>query len=111
MRASLGWWRRENSDGCHPPYQQWRVMGEGHNTANRVLRGGSWNNDARNVRCAHRNDNHPGNRNTTWAFVWPERNGGLDESPLTRPSSGLRHAAAAAVAAQQKGSERGPARK
>jgi formylglycine-generating enzyme required for sulfatase activity len=30
---------------------------------NRVLRGGSWNNNGRNVRSANRNGNDPGNRN------------------------------------------------
>jgi hypothetical protein len=29
----------------------------------RVLRGGSFNNDPHNLRCAYRNDNHPANRN------------------------------------------------
>jgi len=36
--------------------------------AKRVLRGGSWNNKARNVRCAYRNQNHPGNRNDNIGF-------------------------------------------
>ncbi len=31
--------------------------------SNRVNRGGSWDNDARNVRAANRNDNTPDNRN------------------------------------------------
>jgi hypothetical protein len=30
--------------------------------ANRVVRGGSWNNDAQNARAAYRNGNHPENR-------------------------------------------------
>ena len=29
----------------------------------RVVRGGSWNNNERNARCAYRNNNHPDNRN------------------------------------------------
>jgi hypothetical protein len=33
-----------------------------------VLRGGSWNSNARNVRCANRNANHPGNRNDNIGF-------------------------------------------
>jgi formylglycine-generating enzyme required for sulfatase activity len=35
---------------------------------NRVLRGGSWNNDARNCRSANRNNGHPGNRNDNLGF-------------------------------------------
>lgn len=36
--------------------------------ANRVLRGGSWNNNARNVRSAYHNANDPGNRNDNLGF-------------------------------------------
>ena len=35
---------------------------------NRVLRGGSWNNNGRNVRSANRNRNEPGNRNDNIGF-------------------------------------------
>ena len=35
---------------------------------NRVNRGGSWNNDARNCRSAYRNNAHPGNRNNNLGF-------------------------------------------
>jgi formylglycine-generating enzyme required for sulfatase activity len=34
----------------------------------RVLRGGSFNNDNRNVRCANRNRNNPDNRNENAGF-------------------------------------------
>jgi formylglycine-generating enzyme required for sulfatase activity len=34
----------------------------------RVLRGGSWINNGRNVRSANRNDNDPGNRNDNDGF-------------------------------------------
>ncbi|MBU0656056.1 MAG: SUMF1/EgtB/PvdO family nonheme iron enzyme [Gammaproteobacteria bacterium] len=37
-------------------------------SANRVLRGGSWNNTPRNVRSANRNNNTPGNRNNNIGF-------------------------------------------
>jgi hypothetical protein len=33
-----------------------------------VLRGGSWNNNAQNVRSANRNNNTPGNRNNNNGF-------------------------------------------
>ena len=59
----------------------------------RVLRGGSWNNNGRNVRSAQRNRNEPDNRNDNIGFrlaqlerVW---------MPLsTRPSSRLQFFAA-----------------
>ncbi|MCX7067370.1 MAG: SUMF1/EgtB/PvdO family nonheme iron enzyme [Methylococcales bacterium] len=34
----------------------------------RVLRGGSWNNNARNTRSANRNNNTPDNRNNNIGF-------------------------------------------
>lgn len=37
-------------------------------TTDRVLRGGSWNNNARNVRSANRNNNDPTNRNNNVGF-------------------------------------------
>ena len=36
--------------------------------ANRVNRGGSWNNNAANCRAANRNSNEPGNRNNNLGF-------------------------------------------
>ncbi|MCH9699241.1 MAG: SUMF1/EgtB/PvdO family nonheme iron enzyme [Gammaproteobacteria bacterium] len=38
------------------------------NGTDRVLRGGSWNDNARHVRCANRNANHPGNANDNTGF-------------------------------------------
>ncbi|MFZ4428352.1 MAG: SUMF1/EgtB/PvdO family nonheme iron enzyme [Saprospiraceae bacterium] len=35
---------------------------------NRVLRGGSWNNNAENCRSANRNNNNPDNRNNNIGF-------------------------------------------
>jgi len=43
-------------------------QGSGHKGASRVIRGGSWNNSARNLRAAYRNANHPGNRNDNLGF-------------------------------------------
>jgi len=34
----------------------------------RVVRGGSWNNNRNNVRCAYRNNNDPDNRNNNIGF-------------------------------------------
>jgi formylglycine-generating enzyme required for sulfatase activity len=34
----------------------------------RVLRGGAFNNNARNLRCAYRNNNDPDNRNNNIGF-------------------------------------------
>jgi hypothetical protein len=34
----------------------------------RVVRGGSWHNNANNARAAYRNDNHPDNRNDNNGF-------------------------------------------
>ncbi len=36
--------------------------------ANRVMRGGSWINEARNCRVANRNNAHPGNRDNDLGF-------------------------------------------
>ncbi len=36
--------------------------------AQRVLRGGSWNNETRNARAAIRNNNNPDNRNNNIGF-------------------------------------------
>lgn len=44
------------------------ACGVGRTGSNRVIRGGSWNNDARNVRAAYRNWNDPGNRNDNLGF-------------------------------------------
>lgn len=38
---------------------------------NNVLRGGSWNNNRDNARCAYRNDNNPDNDNDNWGCVLP----------------------------------------
>jgi hypothetical protein len=40
----------------------------GLNGGDRVIRGGSWNSNARNVRAANRNGNDPGNSNDNLGF-------------------------------------------
>ena len=42
--------------------------GRGHKGTNRVYRGGSWKSNARNVRAAYRNYDHPGNRDNNLGF-------------------------------------------
>lgn len=41
---------------------------KGDRLVRRVLRGGSWNNSADNVRCAYRNHNDPRNWNNNLGF-------------------------------------------
>jgi len=43
-------------------------MSEGGGYSNRVLRGGSWNNNPQNLRSANRNNNTPDNRNNNIGF-------------------------------------------
>ncbi|MBI1918350.1 MAG: SUMF1/EgtB/PvdO family nonheme iron enzyme [Planctomycetes bacterium] len=48
--------------------QRDEVIPKGGRSDRRVLRGGSWNNNPRNCRCANRNDNAPDNRNNNIGF-------------------------------------------
>ncbi|MGN7613743.1 formylglycine-generating enzyme family protein [Magnetococcales bacterium HHB-1] len=50
---------------CHTT-TQW--IGTYESDTNRVIRGGSWINNARNIRCANRNRNTPENRNNNTGF-------------------------------------------
>ena len=54
---------------------------------NRVLRGGSWINNGRNVRSAIRNWNHPGKRNDNIGFRLARAQYALDEAYMTRSLS------------------------
>ena len=56
-------------------------------SAHRVIRGGSWNNDAQNVRAAYRNHNEPSNRNNNLGFRCAELTTEPDGSLLNRPAS------------------------
>ena len=42
--------------------------GQSQISTNRVLRGGSWNNNNDNIRCANRNNNNPNNDNNNNGF-------------------------------------------
>jgi len=53
---------------CLPLPPRARAYGRGHKGSKRVYRGGSWINDARNVRAAYRNGNDPGIRNDNLGF-------------------------------------------
>jgi hypothetical protein len=52
-----------------------------------VIRGGSWNDNARNVRAAYRNRNDPGNRNDNLGFRCAELTTGRDRPLANRPAS------------------------
>ena len=65
--------------------------GVGHKGTNRVLRGGSWNNPAENVRAAYRNRNDPSNRNPNYGFRLSRahrRCGGIVDDPAAILSAG-----------------------
>lgn len=59
----------------------------------RVIRGGSWNDDARNVRAACRNANHPANRDDNLGFRLSRAHRGagwpLDDPALVQPRAWL----------------------
>ncbi len=68
------------------------TVGVGHKGTNRVLRGGSWNNPAENVRAAYRNDDHPSNRNPNYGFRLSRahrRCGGIVDDPAAILSAGV----------------------
>ncbi len=64
-------------------------MGDGYKGENRVNRGGSWINDARNVRAAYRDHNEPGKRNDNLGFRLSQAHipaGWPDPDPIVTPT-------------------------
>ncbi|MBF0240471.1 MAG: SUMF1/EgtB/PvdO family nonheme iron enzyme [SAR324 cluster bacterium] len=61
-------WRLKNSAFCSEKKDNFSVRGFVQRGSNRVNRGGSWNNNARNCRSANRNNNSPDNRNNNNGF-------------------------------------------
>lgn len=64
MPIALGGANKTCSYFHHPLYESWVTV----KGTNRVLRGGSWNNNAQNARSANRNNNTPDNRNNNVGF-------------------------------------------
>ncbi len=60
----LAFINRADSEG----FRRKILYGTSSDGSNRVIRGGSWNNNARNCRAANRNNNDPGNRNNNLGF-------------------------------------------
>ena len=48
--------------------KEWVFRANSRESANRVIRGGSWNNNPANLRVANRNNNDPSNRNNNVGF-------------------------------------------
>ena len=63
------------------------LEGSGECWAERVVRGGSWNNNARNVRSAYRNNDDPGNANHNQGFRLARARSRIGGSTLTQPLS------------------------
>jgi len=73
--------------GCGKEFLERYAFKGDRSETERVLRGGSWNNNARNCRSANRNRNNPDNRNNNNGFrvartsaAWKPR---LCQSPVT----------------------------
>ncbi len=58
-----------------------KITSRGRRPKSRVLRGGSFMNNATNVRSASRNNNQPNNRNNTIGFEWRALGGEIHVSP------------------------------
>ena len=65
--------------------------------SNRVIRGGSWNNNAENCRSANRNNNTPDRRNRNIGFrllssaQWPDEIRRIPLLGRVRPGAGRQH--------------------
>ncbi len=76
--AVFSWYqfsREGNAEGLRRAYVRWPLaarLKRRQRRTSRVLRGGSWNNNATNLRSAYRNNNTPDNRNNNIGFrcVW-----------------------------------------
>jgi hypothetical protein len=63
--------REGNTEGLRRAYMRWPFdprLRRRRRRTNRVLRGGSWNNDPDNLLSSNRNNNHPDNRNDNIGF-------------------------------------------
>ena len=58
-----------------------RTSGTGQMGTERVTRGGSWNDNARNVRAANRNGNSPDNRDNNLGFRLAESRSEAERNP------------------------------
>ena len=67
-RRACAWGPSLSGAGAGWMNQPRMAAGTAPNGPGRVLRGGSWNNNARNCRAAYRNRNHPDNRNDNIGF-------------------------------------------
>jgi hypothetical protein len=63
----------------------------GHTGSNRVMRGGSWNNEAGNSRAAQRKNNNPANRNNNYGFRLSSSSRRRDGRRLRTPTRCQRH--------------------
>ncbi|MCP5049829.1 MAG: SUMF1/EgtB/PvdO family nonheme iron enzyme [bacterium] len=55
-------------DDLYKRFKHALLKGRDSGGSNRVIRGGGWNNNARNLRCSNRNNNDPSKRNNNLGF-------------------------------------------
>jgi formylglycine-generating enzyme required for sulfatase activity len=66
LAIQRGWKRQMPHQSSNPRLCAAALQGLTHTA--RVMRGGSWNNNPRNARCAYRNRNNPNNFNNNIGF-------------------------------------------